>query len=104
GYDVLEAGDGPEALGKARSHVGTIDALVTDVVMPEMHGPELAERIRRERPAIRVMFLSAYANELAEGGDVAALDAVFLAKPFRFEEFLSKLDGIVRSSSAPPAG
>ena len=68
GYQVLEAGDGPEAISKADQYSGRIHALLSDVVMPIMHGPELADRLRRTRPDLHVMFLSAYAKELAEGG------------------------------------
>ena len=91
GFRVLEAGDGPTALAKAGEHTGRIDALVSDVVMPYMRGPELADRLRETRPGLKVMLLSAYSKELAAGGDVERLGAVFVSKPFRLDEFLTKL-------------
>jgi len=83
GYTVLKARGGPEALQMAESHKGTIDLLLTDVVMPKMSGPEIAERIRKERSRIRVVFMSGYSNNLLT--DQRALDPrhVILRKPFR---------------------
>ncbi len=103
GYHVLEAADGWEAVRQAGLYVGPIHALVTDVVMPGMHGPEVAETIRKSRPDTRVMFMSAYANELAQGERFSRLDAAFLSKPFRIQEFLGKLKGILRAYEGPVA-
>jgi two-component system cell cycle sensor histidine kinase/response regulator CckA len=82
GYDVLEAADGENALAVAAAHDGRIDVLVTDVVMPELGGPELAQRLLEERPAVKVVYMSGYldraADLLAESGNGYAL----LQKPF----------------------
>ncbi|MFN8188576.1 MAG: response regulator [Gaiellales bacterium] len=58
GYRVLPARDGPEALTVAGGHTGTIDLLLTDVVMPRMDGVALAREIRESRPATRVLYMS----------------------------------------------
>jgi len=80
GYRVLQAGSGEEALVISRLHRGPLHLLLTDVTMPEMKGPELAQRLRAERPATRVLFMSGYNDEqLSDGGPEAP---VCLQKPF----------------------
>jgi PAS domain S-box-containing protein len=90
GYQVLEASNGEEALSLARSYPGEIHCLLTDVVMPRMGGEELAERLRPERPRLRVVFASGYARELMERRPVREADTAFLPKPFQPQE-LSRL-------------
>ncbi|HEY7216125.1 MAG TPA: ATP-binding protein, partial [Thermoanaerobaculia bacterium] len=80
GYRVLQAGSGEEALVVSRLHRGDVHLLLTDVTMPEMKGPELARRLRAERPATRVVFMSGYNDErLSDGGPDSP---VCLQKPF----------------------
>jgi two-component system cell cycle sensor histidine kinase/response regulator CckA len=100
GYGVLEAADGEEAIARAAGHVGPLHALVSDVVMPGLHGPDVAARIRRTRPDIRVLFLSAYAEELASGGQPPVPGAAFVAKPFRADELLRRLRELLRPQPA----
>jgi CheY-like chemotaxis protein len=85
GYQVLEAPDGVTALATAREHPGPIHLLVTDVVMPGMRGPELAERIVRARRGLRVLFISGYTEQANLDGPEGT-EAAFLAKPFTPEE------------------
>jgi CheY-like chemotaxis protein len=81
GLTLLVAADGHAALELARSHDGPIDVLLTDVVMPNMGGRELAERLAAERPDLRVIYMSGYAED--ESLRAGALgDAVFMQKPF----------------------
>lgn len=95
GYEVLEAEDGPTALARARDHDGPIHLLVTDVVMPGMRGPELAERLSRARTGIRVLFISGYTDQadlkLNENGRRTA----FLAKPFTPDELRAEVRTIL---------
>jgi PAS domain S-box-containing protein len=80
GYRVLQAGSGEEALVISRLHRGAVHLLLTDVTMPEMKGPELAQRLRAERPATRIVFMSGYNDErLSDGGPDSP---VCLQKPF----------------------
>lgn len=80
GYRVLQAGSGEEALVISRLHRGPVHLLLTDVTMPEMKGPELAQRLRAERPATRILFMSGYNDEqLFNGGPGSPL---CLQKPF----------------------
>jgi len=82
GYTVLPAGNAEEALQASRGWSKQIDVLVTDVVMPGMHGPELAHRLGRERPAMGVLYISGYAEDAVAGGGEFATPGGFLAKPF----------------------
>jgi signal transduction histidine kinase len=82
GYTVLEARHGIEALMTGAKHQGPIHLLLTDVVMPQMSGPEVAEKIQIVRPGIKVLYMSGYPDHpLFEQGGIAR-DASFLPKPF----------------------
>jgi signal transduction histidine kinase/ActR/RegA family two-component response regulator len=80
GYRVLGAASGEEALKLAAAHDGCIHLLVTDVIMPGMKGPELAARLRAERPDLRVLFVSGYAADIVTPHDLR--EASLLSKPF----------------------
>lgn len=83
GYTVLEAGNGEEALLLARGLAGEkIHLLLTDVVMPQMGGRVLAERLRGEHPDTKVLFFSGYPGEGIVHHGVLAPGAAFLQKPF----------------------
>jgi len=81
GYVVLEARDGREGLELCEAHQGKIDLLLTDVVMPELGGRKLAERILTIRPEIKVLFMSGHTQDviLKEGVNAGT---PFLQKPF----------------------
>lgn len=82
GYTVLEARHGIEALMTGAKHQGPIHLLLTDVVMPQMSGPEVAEKIQVVRPGIKVLYMSGYPDHPAfEQGGISR-DASFLPKPF----------------------
>ena len=99
GYTVLEARDGPAALRLAAGHAGPIHLLATDVVMPKMGGRELADRLRRERADLKVLYLSGYDKDALAGQGVREADIAFLAKPFT----PSGLAGKVREVLDAPA-
>ena len=81
GYRVLEASHGVEAIELAARHRGPIHLLVSDVVMPQLSGKETAERLLRERPKLKVLFVSGYADEaIARHGELTP-GAVFVQKP-----------------------
>jgi signal transduction histidine kinase/ActR/RegA family two-component response regulator len=96
GYRVYVASDGERALQIAENLNEPIHALVTDVVMPKMRGPELAKRLRVTRPDLKVVFMSGYLEQ-TDGGEDFTGSASFLQKPF------SK-DVLVRQVSASLAG
>jgi hypothetical protein len=82
GYRVLEAAGGAEALEVSAAHVGPIDLLITDMVMPGISGQELARKMRALREGIRVIYMSGYSEHAA--GEAAKCDAaaMVLTKPF----------------------
>ena len=81
GHVVVEAPDGEGALATAEAHAGRIDVLVTDVVLPRLAGPELAQRLRAARPELQVVFMSGYPDKHLDS--INGRKARFLAKPFR---------------------
>jgi len=104
GYRVLEASDGVEALEVAAAHPGAVDLLVTDVVMPNMGGGELARRLVRERPGLRVLFVSGYAADERVREGVADASARFLQKPFTIEALAQAVrDALDGPAPAPRA-
>jgi signal transduction histidine kinase/ActR/RegA family two-component response regulator len=81
GYRVFVANDGAKALEISETLGERIDVLVTDVVMPNMRGPELASRMKILRPDLKVVFMSGYLEQ-NEGGEDFTGTATFLQKPF----------------------
>ncbi len=81
GYSVLEAADGVEALQACKRYHGTIDLLLTDVVMPRMNGSELAKKVLESRPEIKVLFMSGYTDEAIVKHGILQDDVLFLQKP-----------------------
>jgi len=82
GYTVLEAPHGEEALRVAGQHAGNISLMITDVIMPGMNGRELAERMAVLRPAMKVLYISGYAESTVYRKGVLEPGAQFLQKPF----------------------
>jgi PAS domain S-box-containing protein len=82
GYTVIEAKDGKEALELAEWHSGTLDLLVTDLVMPKIGGQELAARLLPSHPRLYVLFVSGYPDEDAASAEGLGPRAAFLQKPY----------------------
>jgi PAS domain S-box-containing protein len=91
GYTVLEARSGVAALELAETHAGPIHLLVTDVVMPQMPGRELAEQLAVRLPALRVLFMSGYAEQAVLRHGVLGEGTAFIQKPFGPDSFLTKV-------------
>jgi PAS domain S-box-containing protein len=97
GYQVLDFGVPDEALRMAKNHVGSLPLLITDVVMPEMSGIELAEEFAKIRPETKLLYTSGYADDaIARHGGLAS-NASFLEKPFTRDALLRKVRGILDS-------
>ncbi len=90
GYHVITAADGPEAIRLAAEHDGDIHLLLTDVVMPNMLGKEVAERIRTIKPNIEVIFMSGYAQPVLASEGKLDPDVVLIEKPFTASGILEK--------------
>ena len=82
GYRVLEAMDGEQALRVGNEYAGEIHLLVTDVVMPQMNGRELSERLALVRPGIKTLFVSGYTDNAIVRKGILKPGIVFLQKPF----------------------
>jgi two-component system, cell cycle sensor histidine kinase and response regulator CckA len=94
GYQLLEARNGAEALSIAENHVGPIHLLLTDVVMPGMNGKELADRLRRLRSNIRVLFMSGYSDNVIVNR-TASDDVDYIAKPFTPQPLADKVRALL---------
>jgi two-component system cell cycle sensor histidine kinase/response regulator CckA len=86
GYHVLQATTGLEALEMFSNHQGEVDLVVSDVVMPEMDGPTLFEKLRQARPDLKVIFISGYAEDAFRRHLAENEDFMFLQKPFDLKE------------------
>jgi signal transduction histidine kinase len=91
GYLVLEASGGDEALMLGRAHQGRIQLLMTDVVMPQMNGRELAERLVRLRPELKVLYMSGYTDDAIIHHGVLGEGIAFLEKPFTAKALTHKV-------------
>jgi CheY-like chemotaxis protein len=94
GYRVLDARTPSEACELFNRHREDIKLLLTDVVMPEMNGPALAQRLVALRPELRVLFVSGYTEELPVL-DTPAAKSRFLAKPFTSATLLAVVADLI---------
>jgi two-component system, cell cycle sensor histidine kinase and response regulator CckA len=91
GYHVLEAGGGEEALRICERQEAPVQLLLTDVVMPEMSGPEVAQRLTRVHPEMKVLYMSGYTDDAIIRHGVRELGMVFLQKPFTSDSLARKV-------------
>jgi len=101
---VLAARDGEQALARSASQDGTIDLLLTDVVMPGLDGDELAARVRAERPETAVLFMSGYTEREAIRRGAADGDVAFIEQPFRPQELVEKVRAVLGGEQLRAAG
>jgi len=91
GYTVLHAGDPNQALRLVEEHVGSIHLLITDVVMPQMSGKDLAREMKARIPEIKTLFMSGYtANVIAHRG-ILDEEVHFIQKPFSMKDLALKV-------------
>ena len=88
GYTVIVASDGEQALRSAERHAGRIDLLLTDVIMPGLNGPDLAEKLLAARPGTKVLFMSGHAGDALDRFGLRREKVPFLPKPFTPEILL----------------
>jgi nitrogen-specific signal transduction histidine kinase/ActR/RegA family two-component response regulator len=97
GYVVLEARNAGQAVRLAREYDGPIDFLVTDLIMPDMSGRELAKRVAAYRPLVRVLYMSGYSDNAVLGQGMLTPEMEFLAKPFSQDSLLQKVRRILET-------
>jgi len=100
GYQVLEAVRGEEAIRMAAEHHGSVHLLLTDVVMPEMSGPQVLEQIRARHPNMKVLFMSGYTDEAMVHHGILDSGAPFLQKPFLPDALARKVREVLTSSAS----
>ncbi|MBI5086238.1 MAG: PAS domain S-box protein [Acidobacteria bacterium] len=91
GYEVLCAADAGEAIALSAGHGGSIDLLLTDVIMPGQTGRQLAERLSTERPTMRVIYMSGYAEDVVAHQGMVADGVRYIQKPFTPNELASSI-------------
>jgi CheY-like chemotaxis protein len=91
GFRVLQAGDGPEALKQGAQYTGTIDLLLTDVIMPGMNGKEVADQLAALRPGLKVLYMSGYSGEVIAHHGVLEAGVAYLPKPFTPDALSAKV-------------
>ena len=101
GYTVLEAASGRDALSLASEHSGTIHLLLTDVVMPRMGGPEVAECLKSMRPEIAVLYVTGYSDLLTEKRGELPENVELLQKPYPSATLMRRIRRIL--DQGPPA-
>jgi PAS domain S-box-containing protein len=100
GYTVLEASNGEDALRISREHPGPIHLMISDVVMPKMGGPQLAEQLVCARPDMKVLFVSGYAeNTVLQHGQVD-ITSRFLQKPFSLKALARKIRDVLETTES----
>ena len=102
GYNVLEARDGLDALVQSQDFPGKIDLVVTDVVMPNMSGGELAKELAHLRVGIKFLFVSGYAGKTVLDHRVVDLESNFLQKPYTLKQLSAKIR-VALSHASPPS-
>lgn len=91
GYQVLTAASGEDALVLSSRYTGEIHLLLTDVIMPQMKGPELARKLQTDRPKMKVIYVSGYPDGVLAPHGVLAPGTVLINKPFSIKVLSTKL-------------
>jgi len=104
GYRVLQASGPLEALALGSQHRDEVDLLLTDVVMPQMAGVELADRLRNADPDLPVIFMSGYTGEVVLRQGVDQTETRLLEKPFTSETLVAAVKDALPSADAVPRG
>ena len=100
GYRVLLANDGTEALRICQEHSGPIHLLLTDVVMPNMNGRDLVQRLKNIRSGIRIIFMSGYTNDVVVQHGLSDASVEFMQKPFTGNELVHKIAELLSGDAA----
>jgi PAS domain S-box-containing protein len=104
GYTILEARNGLDALSVVEDRNLHIDLVVSDVVMPNMSGGELAKELARVRPELRLLFVSGYAGAAVLDHKIFDLETNFLEKPYTLKQLANKIRQVLQQNGAPATG
>ncbi len=99
GYQVLDASSGDEALSIFKAHPGEVDLIITDVVMPKMSGPELAQSLEALSPGIKILYLSGYTDDAIVRHGLLDQKMAFLQKPFTPDALLRKVREVLTATN-----
>ncbi len=100
GYQLISAANGVEAIALVDRYAGTIDLVVTDVVMPVMKGPAMVAQLCEGRPGLRVLYLSGYTDATVSQNGLLDARANFLQKPFASEALTRKVREVLDEPAA----
>ena len=95
GYSIIEASSAEEALKKAGTYNGTLHLLLTDIIMQNMNGVDLYQRIRSKRPGLKVLFMSGYNPDLLDSLDLLVSTDNYIQKPFSIKNLSKKISSIL---------
>src|SRR5262249_6980630 len=101
GYDVLIAESGSEATSIVQMHPGSIQLMLTDVVMPEISGPQLARIVAILRPEVKVLFMSGHTDGALEQKADLDKDEAFIQKPFTRSSLALKIREVLDTTLVP---
>jgi two-component system, cell cycle sensor histidine kinase and response regulator CckA len=99
GHRVLTAANGRAAFELAQKYSDPIDLLITDVVMPEMSGPDLADQLLKSRPGLIVLFISGYTDHALLHRGALEQGTAFLQKPFLPETLMARVNQLLRQNA-----
>jgi CheY-like chemotaxis protein len=103
GYTVLEAPHGAEAVRICEQYRDRIDLVLTDMIMPQMNGRELFERLSVQRPGLRVLYMSGYTDQAVIGEGLLDEGAAYLQKPFTLDGLAQKIREVLTAAAQPVA-
>ena len=102
GYQVTVASDGPEALQVAES-LDSLDIVVSDLMMPQMNGDDLARRLRQDRPEIKILYLTGFSDNLFKERAMLWEDEAYLDKPCSIKSLMQAVSLLVFGTAEAPA-
>jgi len=91
GYRVLEASNGGDSFSISKQHEGPIHLMITDVVMPEMNGPQLAKHLISQHPEMKVLYMSGYVKNFISHQGILGKEMNYIQKPFTVNELAKKV-------------
>src|SRR5689334_14209044 len=102
GYRVLPAAHGRDAIRVAGEHSGSIELMVTDVIMPGMSGREVADKLHESRPQIKVLYVSGYTDNIIAERGILEPGMAFLQKPFSPGHLAAKVREVLDTPAGQP--